>query len=247
MFYMPYTFICLTSLALMGQVKSQANEAFGVGALNFMLVSGYLVGQVGNHYVKIISFYLNIVGLLVLIARRDIRSALLLIALYWIPACTFVFISLLLPSISEICSGSLYVSNSLAATSVQWPEKFGITHILDLTGKGNHKSSACIKRVRVKDSLGSQGSLASVTDECMAFVQNAIQENGVVLVHCFAGQSRSAAFVVYYLMVEQGLSLVEAYNLVQSKRPTIDVSSDHMGPLHELDKRRRDPQHKKTC
>lgn len=44
--------------------------------------------------------------------------------------------------------------------------------------------------------------------------------NGV-LVHCQAGQSRSAACVLNYLMKHHSLSFDEAYKLLESRRPEI--------------------------
>ncbi len=40
-----------------------------------------------------------------------------------------------------------------------------------------------------------------------------------MLVHCYAGQSRSVAFVLAYLCAHQGLSLADAYALVLAARP----------------------------
>ena len=57
--------------------------------------------------------------------------------------------------------------------------------------------------------------------DCIAFIKQAIAKGGKVLVHCFAGVSRSAAVVIAYLMQEHGLSVQAAYGLVRSKRPYI--------------------------
>ena len=57
--------------------------------------------------------------------------------------------------------------------------------------------------------------------DCIGFIKQAIGKGGRVLVHCFAGVSRSAAVVIAYLMQEHGLSVHSAYSLVRSKRPYI--------------------------
>ena len=41
-----------------------------------------------------------------------------------------------------------------------------------------------------------------------------------MLVHCYAGQSRSVAFVLAYLCAHQGLSVADAYALVLAARPS---------------------------
>ena len=237
LFYMPYSFVLLTSILLLATNARKAYMPVGfyLGCINLTLFVGYVTTIVGNHYLKILSFGINLAGLLVLAVVFDFWSAAIVVAAYWIPATIFVFISLLLPSISEIVPQQIYVSNACAAASSFWPEKFGITHILDLTGKTQHKNSAVIKRLRVSDHLGSHGSLDAVTEEAHRFVKSAIDSGGSVLIHCYAGHSRSAAFSIYFLMKERGMPLNEAYTFVQMRRPCIDVSTDHMPPLHLLD------------
>lgn len=63
--------------------------------------------------------------------------------------------------------------------------------------------------------------LAQHFDACFDFIDEAKRGGGAVLVHCFAGRSRSATIVVAYLMKKRGISLEEALNLVKSKRPQI--------------------------
>ena len=45
------------------------------------------------------------------------------------------------------------------------------------------------------------------------------RRRGAVLVHCYAGQSRSVAFAIAYLCAYQRMSLAEAHELVLSARP----------------------------
>ena len=46
------------------------------------------------------------------------------------------------------------------------------------------------------------------------FIDSVIAENGKVLVHCYAGVSRSATTVIQYLMRTYGLSFANAYKHV---------------------------------
>lgn len=50
------------------------------------------------------------------------------------------------------------------------------------------------------------------------FIKQKINENKKVYVHCHAGVSRSAAIVVHFIMKHYNVSLIEAFNAVNSKR-----------------------------
>ncbi|XP_044743028.1 dual specificity protein phosphatase 18 [Chrysoperla carnea] len=57
------------------------------------------------------------------------------------------------------------------------------------------------------------------------------QSNGVTLVHCVAGISRSASLCLAYLMKYNGMTLRNAYRLVKSIRPQIKPNSGFMRQL----------------
>lgn len=62
--------------------------------------------------------------------------------------------------------------------------------------------------------------IRTYVDECSVFIQQAKQQDGVVLVHCNAGVSRSVSVVIGYLMKQERLSFTEAFNQVKSVRPS---------------------------
>ena len=53
--------------------------------------------------------------------------------------------------------------------------------------------------------------------ECLNFISG--EEN--ILVHCLAGSSRSASFVIAYIMWSKKMKYQDAYDFVKSKRPYI--------------------------
>jgi protein-tyrosine phosphatase len=56
--------------------------------------------------------------------------------------------------------------------------------------------------------------LRSHFDACHSFINEAISGGGKVLIHCFAGVSRSSTITISYLMKQHGMSFTEAYKLV---------------------------------
>ncbi|XP_018584400.1 dual specificity protein phosphatase 19 [Scleropages formosus] len=60
--------------------------------------------------------------------------------------------------------------------------------------------------------------ITSYFRECSQFIDEAKAKDGVVLVHCNAGVSRSAAVVIGYLMSREGLTFDDAFALVKAAR-----------------------------
>ncbi|CAA6662390.1 unnamed protein product [Spirodela intermedia] len=73
------------------------------------------------------------------------------------------------------------------------------------------------KKIEVLDSPYMD--LAQHFDACIEFIDEARREGGAVLVHCFAGRSRSVTIVAAYLMKKHHMSVYEALTQVKIKRP----------------------------
>ncbi|KAM6922665.1 dual specificity protein phosphatase 19-like isoform 1-T2 [Lycodopsis pacificus] len=63
--------------------------------------------------------------------------------------------------------------------------------------------------------------ITSYLGECSSFIDGAREKDGVVLVHCNAGVSRSTSIVIGYLMLGEGLAFDDAYSQVKMARPSI--------------------------
>lgn len=68
---------------------------------------------------------------------------------------------------------------------------------------------------------------------------------GAVLVHCYAGVSRSASCVIAFLMQECGLTFMEAMTYVRKKRPIVFPNFGFQRQLMEFEKalRAKNPNH----
>lgn len=63
--------------------------------------------------------------------------------------------------------------------------------------------------------------ITSYMEECSSFIDQARDKDGVVLVHCNAGVSRSSSIVIGYLMLREKLPFQEAYSQVKTARPSV--------------------------
>ena len=67
--------------------------------------------------------------------------------------------------------------------------------------------------------------------EATDYIREAINEGKNVLVHCFAGVSRSSSIVIAYLMRCHKMEYIKAFNIVKSKRPWINPNYGFQGQL----------------
>lgn len=87
-------------------------------------------------------------------------------------------------------------------------------------------------KVSVKD-LPSE-SLRREFDRCYLFIKQMEEENRNILIHCYAGASRSAAVTAYYLMREKHMSLEEAIKLLERERPIVNMNQSFIRELEPL-------------
>uniref|UniRef100_A0A4D5R988 protein-serine/threonine phosphatase n=1 Tax=Scolopendra viridis TaxID=118503 RepID=A0A4D5R988_SCOVI len=119
--------------------------------------------------------------------------------------------------VGEILPGLLLGSQDVAQ-DLPLLQKHKVSHILNLaSGVENAFGDTFIyKKLNVLDLP--ETNIRKCFDECFNFIDEARKNNGVVLVHCNAGISRSAAVVIAYVMKTQGLRYEQAFEMVKSKR-----------------------------
>ncbi|KAK7387798.1 hypothetical protein VNO78_22591 [Psophocarpus tetragonolobus] len=117
----------------------------------------------------------------------------------------------------EIDQG-LYLGSIATAANKPALKDCNITHILTVSGRIPlaHPQDFIYKIIDVVDKEDED--LKQYFNECFDFIDEAKRQGGGVLVHCFAGRSRSVTIVVAYLMKTRGMSFSEALQHVRSIR-----------------------------
>jgi dual specificity protein phosphatase 1B len=106
--------------------------------------------------------------------------------------------------------------------------RFGVTHILTV-GSGlmpKFQGKFVYKIVREYDIPSAN--LKQHWPSCYQFIDQAIASGGTVLIHCYAGISRSSSTVAYYLMKKHDLSLKDALNYIRANRWFINPNAGFM-------------------
>ncbi|MCJ8740294.1 hypothetical protein PDJAM_G00057290 [Pangasius djambal] len=124
----------------------------------------------------------------------------------------------------------------------------GITHVLSVDSEQPELSGFHTKFVHALDD--SSTDLLSKLDSCVQFISDALNASSSssssssssapsapsgstssVLVHCHAGQSRSAAIITAYLMKTHKLSAHEAYTQLQHIKPDVKMNEEFLEQL----------------
>ncbi|XP_072543446.1 dual specificity protein phosphatase 19b [Salminus brasiliensis] len=127
----------------------------------------------------------------------------------------------------------LLLSSQDAASDVDTLKKFKVTHVLNVAyGVENaFPELFSYKTVTMLDLPETQ--LTSYFPQCFEFIDQAREQDGVVLVHCNAGVSRSASVAIGYLMARQKMPFEEAFDRVKSARPSIRPNPGFLIQLKE--------------
>ena len=132
--------------------------------------------------------------------------------------------------------GGLYLGNMSAARKIHTFTTCKINSILTVSAETwlEYDSKSDLKHYRIKalDTIGFN--ISKHFDEGIQFIRKSL-ESGNILVHCFAGISRSATIVIAYLMQEKSMNLKAALELVQSKRTIASPNDGFMRQLSEFE------------
>lgn len=94
------------------------------------------------------------------------------------------------------------------------------------------------KFVEMEDLEEAQSQMEAVLPECVAWIQRVMQTpRACVLVHCWAGVSRSATVVMAWCMAQFGNTLAEAQAYVLKVRPVVDPNAGFIRALNNFEAR----------
>mmetsp|Transcript_37535 Transcript_37535/g.27287 ORF Transcript_37535/g.27287 Transcript_37535/m.27287 type:complete len:105 (-) Transcript_37535:777-1091(-) len=102
---------------------------------------------------------------------------------------------------NQITNG-IWLGDYTSASNKFLLKKHGITHILCVGSGLDTKFPNQFKYKKINEMDVSSANLKQHFAACHRFMNNCEAENGILLVHCYAGISRSATVVISYLMMK---------------------------------------------
>ncbi|KAL0918545.1 hypothetical protein M5K25_010559 [Dendrobium thyrsiflorum] len=136
---------------------------------------------------------------------------------------------------------NLFIGGALAAKSMHTLQYLGITHILCLClneigqSESQHPEFFEYKNFSISDS--DEEDISSLFVEACDFIATVVNSGGKVLVHCFEGKSRSATTILAFLMLRNGLTLSESWNMLRKKHRRAQPNDGFAKALLKLDLR----------
>lgn len=132
-------------------------------------------------------------------------------------------------------SGGLFIGGAGAARNLKALRKRAITAVVNAAPSVPCYFKDCPEDEFTYLSLplfdDPDADLAPHIQAAIAFISAARARGAGVLVHCYAGQSRSAALVIAYLMASRGMSLMEAWAATRAARPCAQPNAGFLRQL----------------
>ncbi len=135
---------------------------------------------------------------------------------------------------SEILPG-LFIGSKKDALDIEWIRSENITSVLNVaksTFDINYDDPNIeVMKIPLEDHPTENIDLE--LDIGYSFINLTRLSNRNILIHCAAGISRSATFLIYYLMKKYKMSLEDALNLAREKRKKIRPNGGFLNVLYE--------------
>ena len=130
-----------------------------------------------------------------------------------------------------------YLGSFSNACDIKELRKNKINYILNCAIEcHNKKLPKDIKELHLKIKDNENFDLINYFEEANEFINKCKLEGGTLLVHCKLGISRSASFVIAYLMENNNLSVEKALNFVKQKRNQIKPNEGFMSQLKRYER-----------
>ena len=132
----------------------------------------------------------------------------------------------------RVCEG-LYISSASAARDLSSIRAAGITHIVNAAVHVEpcHHSGDGLQYHIVDCFDCDTENIALFFDGVNTFIEDALATGGRVLVHCYAGVSRSAALCMAYLIRNQRHTVDSSLDAVRAARPVVCPNDGFMEQL----------------
>jgi protein-tyrosine phosphatase len=135
---------------------------------------------------------------------------------------------------------NIYIGDDDIASDLKKLQKLGITHIINTTHELDNYFPLHFHYLKL-NLHDIDEDIIHTLNPSYNYIDRVIKRNpeNKVLIHCYAGKSRSASIVIYFLMKKFGLTYKDAHNFLKSKRNIIKPNQSYMRQLKSLETKKR--------
>lgn len=128
----------------------------------------------------------------------------------------------------------LYLGNQRVASTLSLLSALGITHVVNCAGEiPNYGEHSGIKYIKLPLSDVPHANISQYFEPSYHFIDQALSSGGKVLVHCYAGISRSTSILSYYISRKRRQPIVTVLQKVKAIRPIIRPNKGFAAQLLE--------------
>lgn len=126
---------------------------------------------------------------------------------------------------------NLYLGSAFNAADQVWLEKNQIRVIINVTESISNFFPDKYTYYNFEAEDLDDGSLENYYENFISTVKS--YPHDPILVHCYAGRSRSAALILYYLIKEKDMTLTQALEFLRSKRSLINLNQKFVQEIQD--------------
>lgn len=127
----------------------------------------------------------------------------------------------------------LYLGNAAFASDVDLLSGLGITHIVNCAKEvpDYFKGDFNFEYLHLMLNDVPDENITRFFEVSRKFIKESLDNHKIVLVHCWAGVSRSVTIVIYYLVKTLGISVKDALQMIRQCRPIANPNPGFMKQL----------------
>jgi len=130
---------------------------------------------------------------------------------------------------------NIYLGSAFNAADSNWLKDNNIEVIINVTPGISNYFPLEYKYYNFDQTLDiSDASLKPYYEQFYQIMEENVPLNKRILVHCFAGRSRSTSLVLYYLMRKFNWSLDVALSYLKERRPIININKKFIEEIKEM-------------
>jgi len=126
---------------------------------------------------------------------------------------------------------SIYLGNAYNAADYYYLKKFGITGIVNACNEISNYFEDDFEYFKIDILDINNSSIYKFFDPFITFVENILNDNGKIMIHCYMGSSRSAILVVLYLIKYKSYTMDDSIRFITDKRNRVNINVTYIEEL----------------